>query len=131
MNYLWILLLSLVLAGCSSPTQTPAPESEIDTISLIQLIAEPEKYEGKIVRVHGFVHREFESSSIYLHREDHEHGITSNALWLSSGKCVSRGGKPFNTAYALVEGRFTGASHGHLGLWSGEIQDVQRCVEMP
>lgn len=136
MNYCWILLFSLTLPGCSQPASTSASasapdSSEIDTTSLIKLIAEPDKYEGKLIRTHGFIHREFESSAIYLHREDHEHRIRSNGLWLDSGICVSRSGKPFNTAYALVEGRFTGASRGHLGLWSGEIQDVRRCVEMP
>jgi hypothetical protein len=31
----------------------------------------------------------------------------------------------------LVEARFTGHTHGHMGLWSGSLSDVTRCVIWP
>jgi hypothetical protein len=33
-----------------------------------------------------------------------------------------------NGGYALVEGRFDARHTGHLGLWSGAIVDIDRCM---
>src|SRR5689334_5615455 len=50
--------------------------------SIIQLIARPELYDGKLVRVIGFIHFEFEGDGIYVHKEDWEHHIYDNGLWV-------------------------------------------------
>ena len=48
---------------------------------MIQLIANPERVDGKRVKVIGFVHFELESrSAVYLHRADFVHGLAFNRL---------------------------------------------------
>jgi hypothetical protein len=37
---------------------------------MIQLIANPQAWDGKHVRVIGFLRLEFEGDALYLHRED-------------------------------------------------------------
>ena len=54
------------------------------SLSLLQLIATPDAFEGKYVRVHGFVRIEHEGTAVYLHREDSEHMLTKNGLWLAA-----------------------------------------------
>jgi len=122
------LLLGLSAFLACSLSQA-AEQSQIESVSLIRLIANPDQYEGKFVRVTGFVRLEFEGNAIYLHREDFEKQIPANGLWLNAGKCAGRGGKDFTEGYAIVEGRYTSKRHGHMGLWSGEIDDVQRCEQ--
>jgi hypothetical protein len=97
-------------------------------VSLIQLIATPDVFEGKHVRVHGFVRIEHEGSAIYLHREDWENHLAKNGLWLAASDSAPEGSKEaeVNGRYALIEGRFTGKKHGHLGLWSGSIEEITR-----
>jgi len=105
----------------SSP-QTPL------AVSLLQLIATPDAFEGKYVRVQGFVRIEHEGSAIYLHREDWEHMLTKNGLWLAASDSAPEGSKEaeVNNRYALIEGVFTAKQKGHLGLWSGSIEKITR-----
>src|SRR5690606_22889167 len=95
------LLAILPAAGISQDLAVEKSEK----VSLIQLLANPEKYEGKLVRVTGFVHLEFEDNAVWLHKADFENSMHSNALWLHVEKCVGWDGKPMS-GYASLEGRF-------------------------
>jgi hypothetical protein len=94
--------------------------------SIVELIANPRLFDGKRVRTIGYIHFEFEGNGLYLHKEDYEHRIHANGVWVSFagnlqvGKCQDR--------YALVEGAFKAGERGHMGLWSGTIADITRCM---
>jgi hypothetical protein len=94
---------------------------DIADVSMVQLIATPERFHGTRVRFTGFVHLAFEGNGIYLHEEDFGHGIANEALWID-GSAGSR----LNDAYVLVEGTFRADAHGHMGLFSGTLADVTR-----
>jgi hypothetical protein len=91
-------------------------------VSVVQLIATPERFEGRRVRAVGFCHFAFEEQSLYLHREDADLLNARNAVWLAATGAY--GG--LNDTFVLVEGTFTAQSHGHLGAWPGELKDVTR-----
>lgn len=95
-------------------------------VSLVSLIATPREFDGKQVRVVGFARLEFEGNAIYLHREDHMHGILKNGLWLDVERLPKKSAASANNRYVIVEGVFSMADKGHLGLWSGSIQKVTR-----
>jgi hypothetical protein len=98
--------------------------------SLIYLLANPQEFEGRRVRVVGFMHLEFEGTAIYVRRDDYESSLTRNGFWLSfRDSTVNRTG--LNTVYVILEGTFTGKSGGHLGLWSGTIRDVSFLARWP
>ena len=102
---------------------------EPESISIIQLIANGEKYENKLVRIIGFVRFEFEGNAVYLTQEDYEHDLTSNGLWISLSEDFSKSQKDikqFDKKYCLVEGVFTMKNKGHMGLWSGAVEDIRR-----
>ncbi|WP_202839236.1 hypothetical protein [Luteimonas saliphila] len=122
-------LVVLLLAGLS-PSVALSEES-LEDVSLVQLVASPERYEGKMVMVSGFVNLEFEGNGIYLHKDDYEHGLNKNGLWLNANECKRDDARKFTNGYALVIGRFTSQRQGHMGLWSGEIQDVKSCTAWP
>ena len=116
-----VLALGLVTLVSAA---TPA---DYTVTSIYALIAAPEKYEGKVVRLIGFVRLEFEGTAVYAHREDYERGITANALWLSTKTCPIGHGEPFNNSYAVVEGTFTATNRGHMDMFSGNIYNITRC----
>ena len=58
------------------------PGIAAEDVSLIQLIANPQAYDGKAIRIIGFVHLEFEAQVIYLHEEDFHHGLNRDGLWI-------------------------------------------------
>jgi len=96
-------------------------------VSMIQLIAAPAKFDGKRVRVIGFLHFEFEGDAIYLHREDFRNHVLKNGLWASVAEGVSC--VHAKDAYSLVDGTFHAGDMGHMDLWSGAITNITRCVK--
>jgi hypothetical protein len=103
-------------------------KAQVNDVSLVQLIAAPEKFDGKTVRVHGYVRIEHEGTAVYLHRDDCEHMLTKNGLWLAVNDGVGPGSREeaVNNRYAIIEGRFEAGKKGHMGLWSGSLVDVSR-----
>ena len=122
------LLLTFVLGPSSAASSPKKPPRRV---SIIQLLANPEQYEGKVVTLRGYVHLEFESNSISLHKEDYDHSIYSNGLWLNGDKCSNPDGSSFTSGYAEVVGRFTTQFRGHMGLWYGSISEVIGCYSYP
>jgi hypothetical protein len=118
-------------AGGKAPAEGEKPGSSPQqplSVSLLQLIATPDAFDGKYVRVHGFVRIEHEGTAIYLHREDSEQMLTKNGLWLAANDTTPEGSKEAQVKdrYALIEGRFTAKKKGHRGLWSGSLEDITR-----
>lgn len=95
-------------------------------VSLIQLIAKPKDYDGKVVRVIGFVRLEFEGNAIYLHQDDYKHRISKNGLWIDVTDDIRKKQKEYDQKYVLLEGTFNAKETGHMGLWSGSIQKITR-----
>ena len=120
-----LTLLLAVTSGLGSGASSSSAAEDPLGLSLVQLIANPDRYEGKRVRVKGYCHLEFEEQSLYLHREDADLMNTSNAVWLELEASDVDQAKP-NEQFVLVEGIFTGKSRGHLGAWSGTIRDITR-----
>lgn len=124
------IAFGLVLAALSS-VAIAAGDEAVHRTSIVQLLANPEKFEGKLVNVQGFVRLEFEGDAIYLHKEDYEHGLYSNGMWLGASECKRIDGTTFDAGYAMVVGRYTSQRRGHMGLWPGAIEEVQSCIKWP
>jgi hypothetical protein len=94
--------------GAARPSETSVEransrENPTDA-SLIELIANPERYRGRWVRVIGYAVMEFEGTAIFIHEEDYSRAILRNGLWLDvdlSGPFAFPG-----PGYAIVEARF-------------------------
>ena len=108
------------------------PDIPAEQVSLIQLIANPQAYDGKTVRIIGFLHLEFEGNVIYLHNEDFRYGIEKNGLWIDIPKGMSQEQmKAVNDHYVICTARFVSNMHGHMGMNSGEVADVSRLQVWP
>lgn len=118
-------LMLMAAAVAEAASAAPAARAPLD-VSMIELIANPARFDGKQVRVTGYLVREFEGDAIYFHRDDYDHGIRRNGLWVTFGKdgadlrCKT-------LRYAVVQGRFVAKNRGHQGLWSGAIEGIARC----
>lgn len=139
----WIFAVpALLLVSSGAPIQDRRypPESRCEQVdrsgacsiygvSIVELIANPRTYDGKRVRVTGWLHLEFEGNGIYLHRDDEVYGLSRNGLWVnfaqpnSAASCAQ--------GYALIEGTFDAGSDGHMGQWSGTIDAIDRCIRWP
>jgi hypothetical protein len=97
-------------------------------VSLLQLIATPEKFDKKPIRVVGFLRLEFEGNALYLHREDYENAISGNGIWVDVSAEMARQEANLNMHYVLLQGIFNANDRGHMSLWSGSIKKIRRAV---
>jgi hypothetical protein len=112
------ILAAVLVAAISASGAEPVD------VSMIQLLATPEKFDGKFVRTYGFLRLEFEGKALYLHKEDYTNALTKNSVWVDvpeTGEYLS-----LNMHYVLVEGVFNAKSHGHLGLFGGTLEKISR-----
>lgn len=99
-------------------------------ISLINLIATPEKFHNKKVRVIGAGRLEFEGNAICLSKDDIAYRISRNCLWINIDPETIRATQEkleeFNGKYVLIEGVFNAENTGHMGMNSGGIENINR-----
>lgn len=90
-------------------------------VSLVQLIAVPERYDRTRVAVMGYAWIENEGDALYLHEEDFRRRITKNAIALEfpdgNASIVKHSGR-----HVIVLGRFTASRLGHMELMSGALE---------
>ena len=114
------LIVIAVLVLCSSPILGQRP---LD-VSMVSLLATPEKFDGQLIRVCGFLRLEFEGNALYFHKEDYDHGLYQNSVWVNLAE--SKENMKLNLRYVFMEGVFRAKDHGHLGLFGGTIDQIKR-----
>jgi hypothetical protein len=103
--------------------------SEDFNVSIVRLIAKPERYHERKVQVTGYMNLEFEGDAIYLHKEDCDQGLNKNGFWVTfSDKLDKKEINKLNKSYVLMEGTFNANRHGHMGLFGGEIYEITRII---
>ena len=117
-----IALACVMTALLVAPIQAQEPTD----VTLVRLIADPEKFDGKLIRVIGFLRLEFEGNVLYLHREDYENGILGDGIWVDVTSVITKQSAALNMNYVLLEGVFSAGERGHMGMWSGTIKQVRR-----
>jgi hypothetical protein len=115
-----VLLTALSAAPVSRAQNNPIRNS----VSIVQLIATPEKYDHKVVLVMGFLRLEFEGDAIYLHEDDYRHGIRKNGLMVVRNAKIDAMADKLNLQYVVIEGTFDAHDHGNMGLNSGTITNI-------
>ena len=128
-------LLTMAVIICAAiivvPVYSQRSEKErldphIEHVSIINLIAAPEKYNDKLVRVKGYASAGEETSALYFHKEDNDQFLYENAVWLSLNNSKMRTYRFQNPGYVIVEGIFNSKNKGHLGAFNGGIERIQR-----
>lgn len=129
MKHLTCMIVACSLLGWAAPpAEQPIPAS------LIQLLANPEKFDGKRVSVQGYLsmpeHRakdNYAGPTLFLHREDAEHLLLSNSIWVEPSAEMKRNSKELAGMYVAMGGRFRAGYAGHLFGTVGGITDVEFC----
>jgi hypothetical protein len=110
-------------------TKVPAvTETEGDRIpprlvTLRELVAHPNEYDGKRVSVVGFYHSEFEGSEL----RSKEKSDTRENVWCEMMSSFAPEGTEFKQdCWARIDGTFLKGPAGHFGMWPGEITRVTR-----
>jgi hypothetical protein len=116
------LIFLLVLATVSPAGSKGRPRPPYaENVSMIQLVASPEKYDGKVVGVIGYLQLKFEDNELFLHEEDYKRSITKNAIWVGVGPKMRPYADQLNMHCVLLVGTFDAKHEGHMEMESGSI----------
>jgi hypothetical protein len=91
---------------------------DIYDVSLVELLAVPERFHDKRVRVIGFVTLRFEGNALCAGERS-----GTGCLWLDLEGVKDPG---FRKGWAEIEGRFDGEGRGHMGCCAGAIDEISR-----
>jgi len=100
------LLIASITILCSGKSRSEdQPREEPIVVSIVRLIAVPDRYDGKKILTFGFGEFGLENNILYLSKSDADHGILANSVWISLD---SYGGEPkaLHRGYIEVEGTF-------------------------
>ena len=139
---LLVFILPNILIAQDNPTDTVTVKGlRHSDISIIQLIANPTKYNGFKISVTGYMHIKFEDCAIYLTKTDADYLNGSNALWVNFNENIKTSKinlkdeanentlNYFDCKYVRITGVFNMNRRGHMGMFSGTIESVENIIE--
>ncbi len=101
-------------------------------VALIQLIANPEKFDGNVVAVKGFLRIDHEEPNhhgtvfLYLHQEDANNLLDSSVLVVPNEQML-RDEEKIDRKYVWLIGSFH-AVHSANGAYTSAIKEVRSCI---
>jgi hypothetical protein len=120
-----MFVITVYSLGCAEINPKEKQVSEIKSVSIINLISNPEKYDGKTIRAIGYISVGLEHCILYMHSSDSEYNIINNAIWINSDDDLKKLGYK-GDGYYLLEGVFNEGVSGHLGAYKGSLSKIQR-----
>jgi hypothetical protein len=133
-----VALTSLLLAistHAAPPERFGKVAHTVAEVSLVSLIANPEKYDGKPIRAIGALRLEFEGQALCLHEEDQVHRNAANCFWIKPDlQALGTDTMTLSSLsgqYVLLEGTFQKDEHGHKGRYPGAIVGIWRIDSWP
>jgi hypothetical protein len=121
----FFIVALVILAGVVAPFLNAQSEPPIN-VSIVQLIANPEKYDGKLVSLVGFIHIGREQDLIFLGEEDFNHAVFANALWFHLSEDIGKNWQKLNRNYVGVVGVFSARHEGPYSCPNGGLTTIKR-----
>lgn len=127
-----MLLAFFIAAACvASPADDLKKRKDEKYLSLIQLIADPDKYHGDYVSIGGYLalSREIENS-LYLDENSYRHSMPNSIAINFEGSPpeIKERAKELDRGYVIVAGRF---KSGATALSLGELKEVYYIAPAP
>jgi hypothetical protein len=131
MNVKLILLGLIISLPCGNAKEPAKPEGVPQLVGMVELLASPERFNGKFVTVVGYLvigNRGVNANSVLcLHREDSEN-VLSNCVGVVPSQSMHRNWRELSEMYVQITGRVvTGSPAAPEGRWIG-VQDVKECT---
>jgi hypothetical protein len=126
-NMMCLLVTSLVLliTALVSAQERPTP------VSFVELIANVDKFDNRLVTVQGFLRITHENkhgvrANLYLHREDANNFLNNDVLVIASEQML-KDEERINRKYVMLTGLFRVVKNPG-GSGGGVIKDVRTCI---
>ncbi len=80
--------------------------NDYEYVSMINIIATPEKYDGKMIYVEGILSLEFEDERLYFSKETYKNWITQSSVRVRLSGEMKKSFKYMQGEYAIIIGVF-------------------------
>ncbi len=118
-NFFTLMLLAMLSINSNSDALEPI------SVSLVNLISTPEKYNDKKINVSGYAVVDWEGGYLFLHEDDYRNVILNNSVRLKvSCGIENKKLNNFTEKYVLVKGVFDASDKGQFNL-SGSVRAYQ------
>jgi len=125
-----VTVLLLIAISCFD-IRTSAQTKEKDVAvfpSMIQLLATPDKFDGKNIVVFGFMDFDTEADLLFTSKDDYDNVILANALWIEASEEMYKAKALLNLKYVRIQGIFSAKPRGRFGSYVGAITKVGDCT---
>lgn len=124
-RYIFAPALLLFLISPANFPLSASEKQEAVNVGMVALLANPPKYQGKIIQTTGFMCLEFEGNALYLHEEDFRYNNLKNALWLGVSPAQKIQFKALNLKHVIIEGTFNVNGPSQYGGAINDITDIK------
>lgn len=112
-----ILIVAILYVPSIRSAETPL------YIGMSPLLATPERFNGRLVCIIGYLSISTESIKLYMYPSDYENAILDNAVNLQMTPDAARKAKEFDLEYVRVVGVFASKGVGH-GIPDGILSQI-------
>jgi len=117
-----ILLLLASNAHVSAQKSALSSDKNGQRVSMIDLIANPNRYDGQLVQVSGVFSFGSENNAIWFGEESRTFKATENALWVNIKGADYEDAKKYDGKHGALAGTFHKKKcSGHMCLFAGEL----------
>ncbi|WP_299223868.1 hypothetical protein [uncultured Psychroserpens sp.] len=122
-----LIFILITIFACDNNEKVNSVQNEFEVVSLIDLIANPEKYDGRKVMIKGYLNFSNEGHAIYLSKGDFDYGHYKNALYIniSDAEIIKRKINYTDNAHGTIIGIFSKDDLGHRRLFSGSLKKIE------
>lgn len=121
-NMLQYIVFAVLIIFMTSPMNA---QERARPASMLQLIATPERFDGKAVIVFGFVVLNDESSTLFFRSDDYQHSLLADAIALDRNELLQKEKNQVNLTYVRLSGVFHAV---RTGAASGRITNIDSCT---
>jgi len=115
-----ICLLSAVVAAPSA--------TEASYVSLIQVIANPEKFDGKRLVILGFIDFEREADLVFPDKLRYDNVILPDTLWINPTEEMGKNKTMLHLKYVRIDGIFHAGAQRQFRFAVGGMTDIRSCT---
>jgi hypothetical protein len=119
-------LMFVVVSASMSVCFAQQGQQPID-VSLIRLVASPEKYDGKFVRVAGYFSAGREGDGLFVNKTDYDNALIANGIWVRRPDSKICNAKELDQKYIQITGIFKSDFKEQLGTPDSGILTVFTC----
>ena len=125
------VLIAVAPPGCASKSE-PAPKLD-EYCSMVALLSDPERYDGRVIETEGVLLIEFEGDSIWLSQEHFEARIVANSIGVVppyENPDFYAAMRRLNGTYVLIRGLFNKGNPREIGTPRGAISEISKLIPL-